>query len=138
MEMTISIIALVISIFALIPKFASNRYARSSYKDQVRDRFVQMLDDMDKVFVEHPEMHKYFYFDETNKTYAELLPGNKDYELGLCIAEMFRDAFQYILPLKEHLSEYDRESYEDYKKMIESSPIYRTSLNHFNWHMNSR
>ncbi len=134
MENTLSIIALVVSVFTLIANFIRNNYARSSFEDKVYERFVQMWTDIDKVFIEHPNMHKFFYYDRVSQTYAKLLPGDKDFGLGICIAEMFRDAFQYAAPLEKYLSENDKQSYEDYKKMIAASPIVQASLVRYQWH----
>ena len=134
MEIIIAVLALAVSVIALISNFTSNKYERNSFEDQIYQRFVQMWFEMDKVFIEHPEMHKYFYIDKVGNAYAELLSDNKNFELGICIAEMFCDVFQYSQPLEKYLTKDDKESYEDYKKMIMHSPIVRTSLDRYQWH----
>ena len=114
MEMIISIIALVISLCAFF-------IDRASLKDQAYDRFTQLWFGMDEVFIEHPEMHKYFYRDEQGN-YAELKEDSEEYELAICIAQRFCDAFQYTAPLEKHLNESNRNSYIAYKNMIFESP----------------
>ena len=120
MELIISIAALVISLCAFF-------IDRASLKDQAYDRFTQLLFGMDEVFIEHPEMHKYFYPDEQGK-YAELKEDSEEFELAVCIAQRFSDAFQYTAPLEKHLNESNRKSYTAYKNMISESPALKGSL----------
>ena len=134
MDSVLALSALVISIFALVPSFTSNRYEKISFKDQVYDRFSQMWFDMDRIFIEHPEMHKYFYKVESTGEYAYLNPDDDDYALGICIAEMFSDVFQYTNPLEKYLSDGDRASYIDYKKMIMDAPIMKRMKQQHQWH----
>ena len=130
----LAISALIISMFALIPSFTSNKYEKISFKDQVYERFAQMWFDMDHIFIEHPEMHKYFYKNEHTGEYACLNSNEEHYELGICIAEMFCDVFQYTEPLEAHLSDADRQSYADYKKMILDAPIMKSMRQQHQWH----
>ena len=130
MELIISIIAIVLSLIAIINE-------RESLHDQAYDRFSQLWFGMDEVFIQHPEMHKYFYYDN-NGEYASI--GEKDdcYELAVCIAERFCDAFQYTAPLEKYLSRNDRKSYLKYKEMIIESPAVKHShivdeQNEFSW-----
>ena len=134
MDSILAISALVISMFALIPSFTSNKYEKISFKDQVYERFAQMWFDMDHIFIDHPEMHKYFYKNECTREYAQLSPDDEHYELGICIAEMFCDVFQYTEPLEAHLSDADRHSYVDYKKMIMDAPIMQMMRQQHQWH----
>ena len=66
--------------------------------------------------------------------YAELLEDHDDFELGLCISEMFSDVFQYSEPLEQYLTKEDRASYRDYKKMIMDAPIVKKSKEVHSWH----
>ena len=134
MEGVIAVFALIISVFALIPSFTSNKYEKISFNDQVYERFAQMWFDMDHIFIEHPEMHKYFYKSEITGDYVYLNPGDDGYELGICIAELFGDVFQYTTPLEKYLAKADRDSYVDYKKMIMESPIMKTMKQQYQWH----
>lgn len=134
MDAIIAVLALVVSLFALISNFTSNKYERSTFEDQIYQRFAQMWFDMDQVFIAHPEMHKYFYQGGENNGYALLTPEDDNFELGICIAEMFCDVFQYSTPLERYLSEDDRASYVDYKKMIMASPIVQLTQQRHNWH----
>ena len=134
MESVLAVSALIISMFALIPSFTSNKYEKFSFKDQVYERFAQMWFDMDHIFIEHPEMHKYFYKNERTGEYAQLSPDEAHYELGICIAEMFSDVFQYTGPLEGHLSDADRRSYADYKNMIMDAPIMKAMRQEHQWH----
>ncbi len=134
MEIIIAVSALIISIFALIPSFTSNKYEKMTLNDQVYQRFAQMWFDMDHIFIDHPQMHKYFYRSEITGEYAELTSDNEYYDLGICIAEMFCDVFQYTAPLEAYLSDADRESYIDYKKMIMNAPIVQLMQQQHQWH----
>lgn len=136
LETVISLLALVVSAIALISGFISNRYQSISVNDQVYERFAQMWFDMDKVFLKHPRMHKYFYRLEETGEYEDLNPDDDDFELGVCIAEMFQDVFQYSMPLEQYLSEADRASYLAYKKMITDAPIVKVANKRYNWHKN--
>lgn len=136
LETVISLFALVVSAIALISGFISNKYQSISVNDQVYERFAQMWFDMDEVFLKHPRMHKYFYRLEETGEYAVLQPDDVDFELGVCIAEMFQDVFQYSKPLEQYLSEEDRASYLDYKKMITEAPIVKVAHERHNWHKN--
>ena len=49
---------------------------------------------------------------------------------------MFQDVFQYSKPLEQYLSEEDRASYLDYKKMITEAPIVKVAHERHNWHKN--
>lgn len=80
---------------------------------------------MDEVFVEQPHMHKYFY------EVGCLIPNKNgsdkekdDYELGICIAEKFREMFQYSEPLTKYISNEFVESYYNYLKKITSTAMY--------------
>jgi len=134
MDIVIAILALIVSAFALISNFTSNKYERHSFQDQVYQRFAQMWFDMDQIFITHPNMHKYFYRDGENKGYELLTPEDENFELGICISEMFCDVFQYSEPLEKYLLKDDRESYEDYKKMIMAAPIVQSARERLNWH----
>lgn len=114
MELAISIIALVVSLIAIFNE-------RTSLHDQAYDKFSQLWFGMDQVFIDYPRMHKYFY--KENGVYTDLDENNKDFELGICIAEKFCDVFQYTAPLEKYLKRTDRESYVQYKEMVLSSPI---------------
>lgn len=134
MDIILAVLALVVSAFALISNFTTNKYERNSFEDQVYERFAQMWFDMDQVFISYPHMHKYFYRGGENNGYALMMREDKDFELGICIAEMFCDVFQYSEPLEKYLSKEDKASYEDYKRMIMASPIVQIAKERHNWH----
>lgn len=134
LETAISLFALVVSLIALISGFISNRYQRISVNEQVYDRFAQMWYDMDQVFIKNPHMHKYFYRLNETGEYASLQPDDGDFELGICIAEMFEDVFQYSKPLEKYLRAEDRASYMAYKDMIKGAPIVKAARTRHNWH----
>lgn len=129
----LSLIALVVSIIALVSGFISNKYENASFMDQVYQRFAQMWFDMDQIFIQHPHMHKYFYRDSKTGSYADINPDSEDFELALCIVEMFSDIFQYTEPLEKYLLENDKNSYNDYKKMINASPAVKYSKEKYHW-----
>ena len=134
MESVVSIVALAVSVFALLSSFTSNKYEKISFDDQVYERFAQMWFDMDHIFIEHPEMHKYFYRNKFTGEYAPLNRDDSDYEMGICIAELFSDVFQYTSPLEKYLLDADRESYNDYKRMIMNAPIMSALSSEYQWH----
>lgn len=86
MELIISVIAITLSLVAIISE-------RESMHDQAYDRFSQLWFGMDEVFILHPEMHKYFYYD-INREYVPIEEKESCYELAVCIAERFCDAFR--------------------------------------------
>ena len=134
MEIILAVAAFAVSVVALISNFMTNRHESVSFKDQVYDRFAQMWFDMDQIFIDHPQMHKYFYRNHITGKYAELSEDHDDFELGLCISEMFSDVFQYSEPLEQYLTKEDRASYRDYKKMIMDALIVKKSKEVHSWH----
>ena len=133
MDTVFSVAAIVVSLVALISNFTSNRYEHISYREQVYHRFSQMWFDLDHIFIEHPHMRKYFYRNQATGSYVPLPEAGPDYELGLSIAEMFGDVFQYSRPLEEYLDEEDLASYREYKKMITASPAVQALLTGYRW-----
>ncbi len=125
MELILSIVAIVVSLFALFND-------RTSLHDQAYEKFSQLWLDMDQLFVDHPEMHKYFYKNH-NGEYAEISKDMKEYEQALCIAEKFKDIFQYTSPFEKYLTQSDRKSYNEYKRMILESPIIKISSDDLSW-----
>ena len=125
MELILSIVAIVISLIAIMNE-------RISLHDQAYEKFSQLWLDMDQLFVDHPEMHKFFYKDQDGH-YATITPEMKEYEQALCIAERFIDVFQYTSPLEKYLKNSDRESYLQYKEMINNSPILNISRKKLSW-----
>lgn len=119
MELAISLAALALSLFAIIND-------RVSLHDQAYERFSQLWFGMDQVFIENPHMRKYFYTDE-NGNYGQVSKEDNTFELAVCIAERFCDAFQYTDPLEKYLSKKDRRSYVKYKEMILQSPVVKAS-----------
>lgn len=136
MEIIVSAFALLVSLIALVSNFISNRYESNSFRNQVYERFAQMWFDMDQILINHPQMRKYFYHNY-NDEYEEISTENEDYQLGLCIAEMFCDVFQYSAPLERYLINEDREGYEDYKKMIMNAPIVKMLVAQNDYRSNS-
>lgn len=125
MEMIFSVIAVVISLIALISD-------RVSLHDQAYDKFSQLWFGMDQLFIDYPHMHKYFYYNE-NKQYSSIDKDNKDYQLAICIAERFLDVFQYTDPLEKYLKKADRESYKQYKAMVLGSPAVIEAKKNLSW-----
>lgn len=54
MDIVIAILALVVSAFALISNFTSNKCERNSFEDQVYQRFAQMWFDLDQILLRTP------------------------------------------------------------------------------------
>lgn len=125
MEYVLSIVATIISLVAIVMQ-------RMSLHDQAYEKFMRIWLDMDQLFVDHPEMHKFFYKDQDGK-YAEISKAMDEYPLAVCIAEKFKDIFQYTFPFEKYLTAQDRDSYIKYKKMIGNSPVIRLFNADFTW-----
>lgn len=132
-EVFIALIALAVSIFALLSSFVSNKHETQAYINTVYERFSQMWFSMDGIFIDKPHMRQFFYKDYETNQYAELRPDDENYTLGICIAEMFCDVFQYCAPLEYHLTAEDRASYNAYKNMIMNAPIVRIANQKNGW-----
>ena len=129
MELIISIIAIVISLFALFNE-------RTSMHDQAYDKFSQLWFGLDQIFIDYPYMRKFFYYDNA-KEYAVIDSDNEDYDLALCIAERFSDVFQYTEPWEKYLKKEDRDSYTAYKQMIQGSPAMK-ELRFRSWYFDEK
>ena len=125
MELIFSVVAVVISIIALVND-------RISLHDQAYDKFSQLWFGMDQLFIDYPHMHKYFYYDD-KKNYCLVKKDSTEYELAICIAERFMDVFQYTDPLEKYLKKEDRDSYAEYKKMIMGSPAVKEAKRCLSW-----
>lgn len=85
---------------------------------------------LDGIFIEHPNMHKYFYQEEFKSKVPNSQDHLEEYELGICIAEQIREIFQYTEPLIVQLPrKYDRfiVSYKDYFERVSKSQLYVTA-----------
>ena len=116
MELVFSIVAIVLSLIAIVNE-------RMSLHDEAYDKFSQFWFGIDDLFIEHPEMRKYFYRDKKGN-YAPICESDDSFELAVCIAERICDVFQYTKQLEKYLESRDFIEYKKYKEMIMCSPIF--------------
>ena len=125
-SIVISFVAVMISIGTIYVQIKGNQ-------KNVNSIFANLWFDLDQVFTDHPEMHKYFYSHSTDgyMTSKELITtipepqkeNEEEFELALCIAERIVDVFQYADLFKDSLNQEDRDSYERYRKRMLSIPF---------------
>ena len=114
-----------------------NRIRKEDIAMDVHRQFAEMWFMMDGIFIEYPELHQYFY-PSGDIDYRKKLPQDpRDMERAICIAEKFRDVFQY----SEHMAksiidlyEGDCASYLMYMQRIQNTEIYKemNRRNHIN------
>ncbi len=116
----ILLLSLLVSIGALIVSLTYNKFVHieNSY-----ERFLSFWIEMDSCFIEHSSVHKYFYDSEWNNRIPD--EESDDYEIALCIAEKFRDVFQYSEQISKDIPEKYKPSYYDYMNRIMNTAIYK-------------
>ena len=125
-SLIISIVAVVAAIGTVILQVISNHAQIKRNQKDINAVFANLWIELDQMFIEHPNMHKYFYAHDIKKDDSplsgqpEAVP-EEDYELAICIAERIVDVFQYAELFKDSLNTTDRESYEQFKKRFFSS-----------------
>lgn len=84
----ILLLTLIVSFAALVISIISGK---TNYQEKEYERFLSFWIDMDSCFVEHPEIHKYFY----DKDYNRKLPeeNSMEFERAICIAEKIQRYF---------------------------------------------
>ena len=116
----ILLLSLLVSLGALIVSLA---YNRTTHVENAYERFLSFWIEMDSCFIEHPSVHKYFYDCEWNNRLPD--EGSSEYELALCIAEKFRDVFQYSEQIARDIPKKYKASYYDYMNRIMNTAIYK-------------
>lgn len=130
------IIALVISICALgltlyqgYQMRVSNEHLLTTWKEQTYQGFVNTWFETGKIFIEHPELRKYFYEG------AELvLPVNDpEYHRAMEVAIFLDDAFRYTESQSESIPNSLSISYKRYKSHIQSMDVWTKYREHYPW-----
>ncbi|MBQ6628245.1 MAG: hypothetical protein IJH65_05440 [Methanobrevibacter sp.] len=120
----VSTISLIISIVAVITSVGTLFAQNYGNKKSTNALFANLWIELDQIFIDHPDMHKYFYSHSTDINEVNPNPApvvEKDYEQALCIAERIVDVFQYAELFKDSLSKKDKDSYEKFKLRMFSS-----------------
>lgn len=136
MEAENSTISLILSIIAVIVSIGSWITQSKSNEKEANAVFANLWLDLDQMFIDHPEMHKYFYTHNTKKEKStemdlqpEAIPSDEStYELAICIAEKMVDAFQYAELFKDSLSKKDQKSYYEYRDKIFNTDFMRNTV----------
>lgn len=131
--MFLDIITIIISVIALftaaITAIIENRNHRVDVYTEISREFAEMWFEMDGLFIDSPGLHQYFYPTEEGKPCCSMPEeGTRDYYQAICIAEKFRDIFQYsehlAVQLFDNGNKEDAYSYYMYMKRISACPIY--------------
>ena len=129
-DMILSLVAIFISSCVLLVTVLQSFYEKRTYQNKVYETFFKMWFLLDGIFIEHPNMHKYFYQEEFKSKVPNSQDHLEEYELGICIAEQIREIFQYTEPLIVQLPrKYDSfiVSYKDYFERVSKSQLYVTA-----------
>lgn len=115
------IISIIAALISLASFYVALVYSKKSYRTSEYNRFLEYWIEMDDIFIKHPEIHKYFYGNAKDK-----IPNNEnEKEIAICIAERFRDTFQYSEITSTSIPKDHKESYEEYKERIKATAIYQ-------------
>lgn len=122
--MTLNDIILLFSLLtSLVALFFSLVHDRTTNAELAYEKFFSFWLEMDSCFIDHPSIHKYFYDNAwTNKLPPEV---GDDYDLALCVAERFRDVFQYSEQIARNVPSQYKESYYEYMNRIMNTAIYK-------------
>ena len=86
-DMILSLVAIFISSCVLLVTVLQSFYEKRTYQNKVYETFFKMWFLLDGIFIEHPNMHKYFYQVEFKSKVPNSQDHLEEYELGICIAE---------------------------------------------------
>jgi hypothetical protein len=120
-----AILALVVSIIALGLALFEGIMQQRSYREQVYQGFANSWFELDKIFIEYPELRKYFYDG------ASLDKDNPDYNQVISIAELFDDAFTYSREQARVIPQPLEKTYINYRDKIEQSPAFLAYLEQY-------
>jgi hypothetical protein len=101
-----------LSIFALLVSFASLAisiyFAKRGNENSAYDRATDLFLEIDRVFIEHPEVRLYFYGNQ------DLQPGDPIAPKVEAVAELILDVFEWIWRRQRELSLKDQEGWRRY------------------------
>lgn len=119
MSLLISLFALLVSLITFLIEFV---YFRKNYKMERYNAFLSFWVEVDDIFIDYPYLHKYFY---DNKYVNEIPYNENEKELAICIAEKFRDVFQYSEEISYSIDKKYSKSYYEYMHRIQNTKVYK-------------
>jgi hypothetical protein len=122
-----NIIAVVVSICALLFTVYQGYLQRKSYQEQVFQGFVSLWLDCDNVFIEKPELRPYFY---ENKPISSQEP---QFNEVMAVAEMFDDVFSYSMKQTAAIPKKYQKSYAVYREKVTNMLAFKTYKEHSTW-----
>lgn len=115
---SLSIVALLVSVISAMIAW---RIGMRSLRITTYRSATDLMLEVDRVFVAHPELRPYFYDDKACP------PGHADYNLVEAVAELELDVLECIWDGRHNYSDDDRESWAKYiKDTLGKSPALRT------------
>ena len=122
-EVLIGLIQTIISVLGFVAVVVSLIYVAQNIKTQVYQSIGNQLIDINKVFVDHPELRPYFYEGK------EISKGSKLYGLATSIAEMRLDFYDSVLIQMKYFPKYFVVGWkETIRDVFAFSPIMRETL----------
>jgi len=115
-----TIIAIIVSICALCLTIYQGYQQRRSNQEQIYQAFVSTWFDTGRMFIEHPELRKYFY----DRVPLSLSPDETEYQLAMAVAVYFDDAFAYTERQSKTIQRVLTTSYIRYKNYIETTDVW--------------
>ncbi|MDR1779056.1 MAG: hypothetical protein LBR14_04855 [Clostridiales Family XIII bacterium] len=121
----LDIAAIVVSLAAVFIAFYEGRNVRRSFQEQTYQEFVATWFELDKFFIDDPELRKYFYenypLEESDPKYGKVLS----------VAEYFDDAFTYANSQSGIIPPNLRASYKNYQDRIEHMHAFQVYRQHY-------
>ena len=103
--------------------FHQIRQLRQTIQAESHGRIYQHALEVQKLFVEHPDLRRFFYGRE------ELKAGDRDYDKVLAFAELVADYLEHIMLQRPNVPSEVQKAWENYTGlMLTSSPVLRQVL----------
>jgi len=127
----LSITAIVISLCVLILTLYEGILTRKSFREQTYQGFVGTWFQLDKIFIDFPELREYFYH---NRPLEE---NDDNYHRIMAISELFDDCFTYTESQTECVPKNLVGSYQAYKDRIRNMKAFGKYKNEYGDWVNS-
>jgi hypothetical protein len=123
----LSVLALAISLVSIV---LSVRYTVRGSKASAYDRATDLFLEIDRIFIEHPEMRAYFYGNE------KVPAGDPVVQRVEATAELILDVFEWVWRRQEELVQRDQEGWCTYilDSLRGSSALLDFHQLHTSWH----
>jgi len=112
------VVAVVISICALMLTLYESIQTRKSLREQTYQGFINTWFELGKIFIEYPELRKYFYDKH------ELIEDDENFQRAMAIAVFYDDCFAYAESQSKNIPKNLKKSYDTYKNEIKSRDVY--------------